>query len=130
MSGKKIVAIGFVLVLLVAIPLTVYLVQQQQKTKTGAVAATTLTLTPPSSTVTAGTNVTLAVNLDPGTNQVSFVKFTITYDPGKLKRTGDGLKVTTWTGASGTTVPQVLQDPTYDDTNGKMSMTISVQGSP
>ena len=131
MSGKKILAIGFVVVLLVAIPLTVFLIQQQQKTKTGAVAATTLTLTPPSSTVTAGTNVTLAVNVNPGNNQVSFVKLTITYNPGQLKRTGTNLVVTPWKAANGDTVtPQILAGPSYDDTNGKMSMTISVEASP
>lgn len=131
MSGKKILAFGFVVVLLVAIPLTVFLIQQQQKTKTAAVAATTLNLTPPSTIVTAGTNVTLAVNVNPGTNQVSFVKFTVTYDPGQLKRTGTGLAVTPWKAANGDTVtPQVLAGPTYDDTNGKMSMTISVEASP
>jgi hypothetical protein len=131
MSGKKILAIGFVVVLLVAIPLTVFLIQQQQKTKTAAVAATTLTLTPPSSTVTAGTNVTLAVNVNPGNNQVSFVKLTITYNPGQLKRTGTGLVVTPWKAANGDAVtPQVLAGPSYDDTNGKMSMTISVEASP
>lgn len=131
MSGKKILAIGFVLVLLVAIPLTVFLVQQQQKTKIGAVAATTLTLTPASSTVAPGTNVTLTVNVNPGNNQVSFVKFTLTYDPGKLTKADTGLAVTPWKASNGDTVtPQVLQGPTYDDANGKMSMTISVEASP
>lgn len=131
MSGKKILAIGFVFVLLLAIPLTVFLVQQQQKTKIGAVAATTLTLTPASSTVAPGTNVTLVVNVNPGNNQVSFIKFTLTYDPAKLKKADTGLAVTPWKASNGDTVtPQVLQGPTYDATNGTMSMTISVEASP
>jgi hypothetical protein len=129
MSGKKILAIGFILVLLVAIPLTVYLVQQQQKTKTGAVAATTLNLTPPSSTVLAGDKVTLAVTVNPGVNLVSFVKYTITYDTAKLATAGAGLVVTPWTATNGDTVmPLILQGPIYGD--GTMSMTISVQSAP
>ncbi len=129
MSGKKILAIGFILVLLVAIPLTVYLVQQQQKTKTGAVAATTLNLTPPSNTVIAGNEVTLAVNVNPGVNLVSFVKYTITYDTAKLATAGAGLVVTPWIATNGDTVtPLILQGPIYGD--GTMSMTISVQSAP
>src|ERR1035437_10165569 len=135
MSGKKILAIGFVFVLLVAIPLTVYLVQQQQKTKSGATAATILSLSPPSTEhVTPGTNVALAVNVIPVNNLVSFVKFTISYDPTKLAKTGnDSLKVNTWKATDGkTTLPDVLQGPVYTNANGigTMSMTISVEGDP
>jgi hypothetical protein len=129
MSGKKILAIGFIFVLLVAIPLTVYLVQQQQKTKSSANPTTNLSLSPLTKQVNPGDLATFAVNLAPGGNQVSFVKLTIIYDPSKLKKGGDGLKVITWTGASGATVPQVLQGPT-DNNRGTITMTISVQGSP
>jgi hypothetical protein len=130
MSSKKILAIGFVVVLLVAIPLTVFLVQQQQKTKSGAVAATVFTLTPTPKTVTPGDLVTLAVNVIPGVNQVGHFKFKITYDTSKLATAGAGLVVTPWTATNGTTVnPTVEQGPIYDTTNGTISMTISIETS-
>jgi len=135
MSGKKILAISFVFALLVAIPLTVFFIQQEQKTKSLADSATTLSLallTPTSNPITPGTNVTLAVNINPGSiRQVSFIKFTITYDPSELSRaTGTNLVVTPWTINGKTITPTRLQGPTYDAINGKMSMTISVQGVP
>ncbi len=125
MSGKKILAIGFILVLLVAIPVTVYLVQQQQRTKTNAVAATTLSLTPPHNPITQGNPVTLTVHVDPGTNQVSFVKFTITYDPSKLSVVDNSFKVLPINESDGKTyTPHLLQGPIYS--NGSIAATISV----
>ena len=126
MSGKKILVIGFILVLLVAIPVTVYLVQQQQRTKTGAVAATTLSLTPPHNPIAQGTNVKLTVHVDPGTNQVSYIKFTITYDPSKLSVVANSFKVLPIAkNPDGTPyTPHLLQGPIY--TNGSIAATISV----
>src|ERR1035437_4936177 len=129
MSGKKILAIGFIFVLLVAIPLTVYLVQQQQKTKSSANQTTSLLLAPDHKTVNPGDLVTLAVNLGTGGNQVSWVKLIIKYDPSKLKKGGDGLKAITWTGPSGIAEPQIILAPT-DDGRGTMTMTISLQNNP
>ena len=129
MSGKKILAIGFIFVLLVAIPLTVFLIQQQQKTKSSANQTTSLLLAPDHKPVNPGDLVTLAVNLGTGGNQVSWVKLIIKYDPHKLKKSGDGLKALTWTGPSGTTEPQIILPPT-DDGNGTMTMTISLQNNP
>lgn len=90
-SGKKLLLLGFVVVLLVIIPLTVYLVQQQQKTKSSAQAATVLGFNPAASTINVGDNVNLDLMMNPGINQVSFVKVTITYDPTKLSTVAAGL---------------------------------------
>ena len=85
MSVKKILLIGFIIVLLAAIPLTVYLVQQEQKTKSNANPKTTLDIVVTPQTKTVGDNVKLDVRVSPGgINRVSFVKFMITYDPSKL----------------------------------------------
>src|ERR1035437_5604817 len=86
-SMKKVLLIGFILVLLIAIPVTVFLLQQQQKTKSSAVAATTISILPASQAapVNVGDTVPLTIKVDPtNTNLVSFVKFTINYDNTKL----------------------------------------------
>ena len=121
-SGKTILLLGFVIILLVAIPITVYLAQQQQKTQSGAVAASTLTITPSSQTTTVGNTIGFDVNVDPSSNLVSFVKLVINYDATKLAVTTDGFVPNT------AAFPSVLQAPTY--TPGTISVTVSIGGSP
>lgn len=127
LSGKKLLLLGFVVVLMVVIPLTVYLVQQQQKLKVGATPATTLSLidqttkTAAAST-TVGQNVNFDVTMNPGTNQISFVKLTITYDSTKLATAGAGLAPNT------TAFPTTLQGPIY--TPNSVSVTLSVGSNP
>lgn len=107
-SRKKLILIGFLFVLLIGIPLTVFLVQQQQQTRIRAEKATTLDLSPPTKTVNVGDTVELDVNLDPGgVNQVSFVEFTITYDATKLKPEDTPFTVTA-------SELDILQGPTVD----------------
>lgn len=121
LSGKRLLLLGFVVVLLIIIPLTVYLVQQQQKLKVGATPQTTLSFNPASTSVNSGQNFSLDVSLNPGTNpgnQVSFVKLTIQYDPAKVATTGAGLVANT------AIFPSVLQGPTY--TSNTASITLSV----
>jgi len=85
MSAKKILLVGFIIVLLAAIPLTVYLVQQEQKTQSGAQQKTTLDMVETPQHKKIGDNVRLDVRVSPGgINRVSFVKFKITYDSSKL----------------------------------------------
>lgn len=78
-------------VLLLAIPLTVYYSQQQQDTRSRATAATTISLC--ATSLTPSTNCTatistqagqpfgLDVMMNPGSNTVTFLKLIITYDP-------------------------------------------------
>lgn len=124
LSGKKLLLLGFVVVLMVVIPLTVYLVQQQQKLKVGAQAASTLsfTVTPgSSSTISKSTDAaSFDVMLDPSTNQVSFVKLVINYDSTKLS-----VKDFTPNTAD---FPTILQQP--DKGTGKASVTLSVGDNP
>lgn len=88
LSTKKLILIGFIAVLLVAIPLAIYFLQQQQQTTTQAEQATTLSFEPTSSatapiTAEVGQPVSLDVVVDPGVNQnlVSFVRLEVQYDP-------------------------------------------------
>jgi hypothetical protein len=122
---KKVLLIGFIVVLLIAIPVTVFLVQQQQKTKSSAVAATTISLLPASQTINVNDNVDLNVQVNPATatttNLVSLVKFTIMYDNTKLATAGAGFVPNTATG-----LPTVLKGPTYGE--GTISITFSAGG--
>ena len=114
------------MVLLIAIPVTVFLVQQQQKTKSGAVAATTLSVLPASQApIQVGNDVTLNVQVNPATattsNLVSYVKFTIMYDSTKLATDGAGFVPDITAG-----LPLVLQGPVYG--TGTISITLSAGG--
>lgn len=91
LSPKKLILIGFIVVLLIAIPLTIFFLQQQQDTQSQAEQATTLSFEPVSTQTTpitaqTGEDVRLDVVVDPGVNQnlVSFVRLEIQYDPSKL----------------------------------------------
>lgn len=122
-SPKKLILSGFIVILLVAIPLTLYLVQRQQEIRGRAVAATTLSLVPSTATTSVGQTTSFDISLDPGgKNQVSFVKLVISYDSTKFATGGSGL------------VPNVkvlsstLQDPVYGP--GTITTTLSVGADP
>ena len=117
-SGKKFLLVGFVIVLLIAIPLTIYLVSQQQKTTKSSVPATNLSFSPGSKSVELGENATFDINIDPGTNSVSFVKLLISYDATKLAIDGAGFAPNTGVFSS------VIQKPVYGP--GTVSVTLSI----
>lgn len=88
LSAKKLILIGFIVVLLIGIPLAIYLVQQQQQTQTQAQQATTLSFEPVSTAASplparVGEPMSLDIIVDPGAGQnlVSFVRVDIQYDP-------------------------------------------------
>lgn len=128
-SGKKLLLVGFIIVLLVAIPVTVYLVQQQQKTKSGAEAATTLSLVQTPQNVKAGDTITFDVMVDPSSvNQVGYVQLVLSYDPTKLATQGAGVTVVPWPSADGGTfTPSIPIGPDYSD--GTITIAMSVGGS-
>jgi PKD domain len=127
-SGKRLFLIGFVVILLVGIPLTVYLLQQQQNTQSRAEKATNLAFSPDSTSAApiqknVGDSVPLDITVDPGKNLVSFVKLEIQYDPSVLATaSADAFKPNT------TAFPSVLEGPVY--TPGKISVTLSVGPDP
>ncbi len=123
LSGKRLLLLGFVVVLLVVIPLTVYLVQQQQKLRVRAVQSTILSLVPQTQSKAVGDNVSLQVSMNPGqnqvSNQVSFAKLTITYDSTKLGEPN--------LAPNSSIFPSALQGPTYTPgTPASASITLSV----
>lgn len=128
-SLKKILLIGFIVVLLIAIPVTVFLIQQQSKTKSGAVAATTISILPANKTASIGDQVNFQIEVNPATatttNLVSLVKFTLMYDSTKLATSGSGFVVNT-NAVSSIAPLTILQGPTYG--NGTISVTVSAGG--
>lgn len=131
-KGRKILLLGFIFVLLVAIPLTVYILQKQQEVRSRAAAATKLYFSQPSQTTPPLTTLQKAVGetfdldiiVDPGTNQnqVSFIKLNITYDGSRLNVVDSKLDV------NETAFPAILEAPSY--TSGNTSVTISVGADP
>ncbi|MCL5747017.1 MAG: PKD domain-containing protein [Patescibacteria group bacterium] len=130
MSGKKFFLLGFVIVLLIAIPLTVYLAQKQQEVRSHAAPNTTLsfqqTSPPAGSPVTVNNTVSLDLYLDPhnGANLVSFLSLSIRYDPQYL-----GSPVFTPDTADSLLIPGVSATPVIDQTNGLIQENFAVAGS-
>lgn len=88
-DAKKFFLIGFILLLLVGIPASVYLVQQQQEIRSRAASNTRLSFQPESSgsnpiTRSIGEDIALDIMLDPDTNLVNFVRIEVLYDSDKL----------------------------------------------
>ncbi len=127
MSRKKLLLIGFIIIILIAIPITIFLVKQQQDNRSEAAKSTTLSLLP-ASTQSAplakekDQTVDLDVVVNPGQNLVSFVKLEILYDPAKLATGGATSDVVPFREES--SVISILEGPTYSD--GKILVTLSV----
>lgn len=128
-SYKKIFLLGFIIIILIAIPFSVYIAQQRQRATTKAFASTTLSFAPASSTVKVDDILTLNVVLDPGSgalaNQVSFVKLSISFDSSKFTTVADSLKPNT---ASPNTLTSILQDPIFE--SGQASISLSIGPDP
>lgn len=104
LSAKKLILSGFVFILLLAIPITVYLVKQQQTTQSSAIAATTLSFSPSNPSVKSGEVTDLAIFVDPSqTNAVKYVKIVLSYDSTKLATVSGGVKIDSWTVSDGST---------------------------
>jgi len=127
-SGKKLLLAGFIVVLLIGVPLTVYLLQQQQETRTQAQKSTNLTFAPPTTSssplkVKVGEQFTFDVMVNPGSNLVSYVRLDIRYDATKLEAVGP----TTYAAESSAQFP-IIEGPVFQ--SGRIIVTQSVGGNP
>ncbi len=86
---KKVLAILGGLLAIVGLVVTVFLVDRVQNLRGRAEKSTTISLNPPTQEVAPGENATLDVVLNPGTNQVNFVKLQISYDSSTFSLDGD-----------------------------------------
>lgn len=82
---KKLLIIGAIVLLVVALPLTVYLVQQQQTLQQGAAGEKNLSLRPATQDAKVGDTVKLTAVLHPQGIAVRYVNLVINYDSGKLE---------------------------------------------
>ncbi|MBI4089382.1 MAG: PKD domain-containing protein [Candidatus Levybacteria bacterium] len=128
-SYKKIFLLGFIIVILLAIPFSVYVAQKRQQTTTKATASTTLSLNPSVLTTEVNKTLDLDVMLDPGSgatsNQVSFVKLSISFDPAKFTTVTDSLAPNP---DPSNTLISVLEDPSY--AYGAASISLSIGADP
>lgn len=130
-SYKKFFLLGFIIVILVAIPFSVYLAQQTQETRSRATPSTTLSFEPAQTSVEVDKTLTLDIVLDPGVgqtaNQVSFVKLSIKFDPKKFT-TIEGSLVENKEPPN--TLTSVLESAAYDNTLGTASISLSIGADP
>ncbi len=82
---KKIVFILIAILLLVAVPVTVFFIGKNQELRSKAAPATRLTFSPSSVTKTAGEQFSLNIDIDTGENNVAVAQLHITYDATKLE---------------------------------------------
>lgn len=83
-TGKKLLTLGIIFVLLAAIPLVVYFLQKEQETRSRAAKSTTLSLTPAVINKKVGEKFSLDILIDPGTNVVIGARLHIIYDKEKI----------------------------------------------
>ena len=131
MSRKKLLLVGFIIVILIAIPITIFLVKQQQETRSKAAPSTTISLLPSSTAQTPlqknnGDTVNLDVVVNPGTNVLTFVRLEILYPPDKLATGPATPRETAFAEVPG--VRSLLEGPVYS--NGKILVTLSVGADP
>lgn len=81
---KKVLLIIVAILILLAIPVTVFLAAQRQELRKRAAPATTLSLSPASISKKVGDTFSLEVKIDPGENQVVAAEIHVTFDPEKL----------------------------------------------
>lgn len=126
--------LGFVLIIIIAIALTLYLLKQQTNQRSKAAPSTTLSFSPSSLTVGVGQPVSADINLDPGSNQVSLLKLVISYDSTKFDSNTAVIKpsIVNPTGPNSQGFIKVIQ-PFANNCNGNnclMSLTLSIGADP
>ncbi len=110
---KRIVIIVVSLILLLAIPASVFLTMRTQELRKRAAPATTLTLTPTTITKGVDEEFTLEARMNTGDNQIVAVELNLTFDPTKLQAE--------WI-HNGTMFPNILSSGTVG--NGTVSIAL------
>ncbi len=113
---NKYFLLGILVLIAVAIPLTIYFVQRQQDLRSRAAPSSNLTFTPSSQSVNVGDAFTLEATVDPGENFVSFVQFSVTYDPAYLEVVAIEPNIAAF--------PLTLDGPTITDGSASISVGI------
>ena len=133
LTGKKLLLLGFIAVLLLGIPLTIYILQHQQQTKSHAQKSTTISFDPTSSTSSPiqraiGDTIPLNIVVSPGTNLVGWIRVVITYDSTKLALVSEQTDNIKPFAINPATAFTFFNGPTYSD--GKIVAELSVGADP
>jgi len=115
---KKLALIIMFLLILIAVPATVYLVKQRQELREKAAGATTLYLEPTENIKNVGDRINLQVKMNTESNYVAAAELHLTFSPSLLRlesiQAGDFLS-------------RVLLEPTIDNDLGKGSIILGYQ---
>lgn len=117
---KKAFLIGFLVLLLAAIPATVFLVQRQQEIRSRAAPASTIAFDPATKQARVNDAFNLNITLDTGVNRVATAEISLTFDPQKLTVT----KL-----EPGSFMPHQLAEPVIDNTVGTAFIAIDTLSS-
>ncbi len=129
--NKKILLIGFTVALLLAIPLTLGLLSTQTHVPIKAQKSSTISFSTLNGSVTVGQKFNLDILLDPGQNQITFVKMVISYNSAYLSVANGGGFIQVGSNQYSNQFTVTLDGPTYDETSNKCTgntcnMTISM----
>ena len=113
---KKFLLIFTFVLLLAGIPITVFLVKQRQEIRQKAAPATTLSFDLPTITKNVDENFDLKVMINTGTNQISSAKLSINFQNTYLEAVSVN---------KGTFFDNILEAGIVDNTNGKVTITLS-----
>ena len=108
--------------IVIAIPITIFLVQTQLQTRTQATPNTTLSFSPGTQSADIGEDVSFNILMSPGNNQVNYVKLVIKYDSTKLTASESSFAVNEASGLS------ILQGPVLG--TDTISVALSVGSDP
>jgi hypothetical protein len=119
---KKLLAMGALLFAIVGIVLTIFLVQRQHDLRSRAERSTTISLSAHEADLAPGDEAKFDVTVNPGTNQVNFVKLTINYDPQVFSGDENSFEL------DSSSPLQVVSDPSVSD--GSLTVSLGVGSDP
>jgi len=123
MNKKNLIILALLSIIIVAIPLTVFFSQQQQDIRQKAAGTTTLTFNPASNASspinkTINDPFSLEMMVNPADNEVSVVRFEVTYDPTKVTLDSNPFSLNTLA------FPTMLEGPIFS--SGKIAGTVTI----
>lgn len=116
--------LGFLFVILLVIPITVFLVGQQQNLQSKASPNTTLSFVEAEKTAAIGDQVSFDIWISPGQNTVNFVKLVIKFDATKLKTKEENFVVNPASNLS------ILEGPVLSPEGNELSVNLSIENNP
>jgi uncharacterized protein YegL len=123
-KNKLLFLVGlYLIVVLLAIPLTIILVKQPKETRSNAATDAVLSFTPATTQANTGSLIPLDVMIDPGTHAVSFITLDIIYDTTKLS-----VDPTNAFQVNAAVFPTIMEGPVFD--TGRIQVKLSIGSDP